>query len=73
MDTLSAGDYITFSDESVEELSLKITPKLKEILNRLPFRPDTNWENFYEYKADFKTREQVKLFEQVLSLNKVSV
>jgi hypothetical protein len=66
IDSLSAGDYITFTDESVDELSLKITTKLKDILDRLPFYPETNWENFNQYKADFKTREQVNLFGQVL-------
>ncbi len=66
IDSLSAGDYITFTDESVDELSLKITPKLKEIISRLPFQPQTNWDNFNQYKADFKAREQSKLFEQVL-------
>lgn len=66
IDSLSAGDYITFTDETPEELSLKITPKLREIINRLPFHPQTNWENFRQYKADFKTREQVNLFNTVL-------
>ncbi|MCX6278690.1 MAG: glycosyltransferase [Bacteroidetes bacterium] len=70
IDSLSAGDYITFSDESVEELSLKVAPKIKEIIARLPFQPQTNWENFSQYKADFKTREQVKIFEEVLTRNK---
>jgi len=72
IDSLSAGDYITFSDESVEELSVKITSKLIEILNKLPCHPNTNWDNFYQYKADFKTREQVNLFEQVLAKHQIT-
>lgn len=71
IDSLNAGDYITFTEESVDELSLKITPKLREILNRLPYTPKTNWENFQQYKADFKTREQLNLFGQVVDQQQI--
>jgi hypothetical protein len=63
---LSAGDCLTFRDETEEALSVRITAKLKEMLQRLPEPPETNWEKFDVYTAEFKTREQVRLFEQVI-------
>jgi len=63
---LNAGDLITFTNENPEEISKKIYSELTDLLKKLPYTPETNWDSFEVYTAKYKTQQQVDYFNKVI-------
>lgn len=63
-----AGQLATFSGHaSPEDLRRRVRAVWTEMLERLPFVPETDWAAFEPYTTREMTRRQVELFEQVLA------
>ncbi len=63
----NAGNCVTFNkEESIEMLSDRTYESLKELFKKLPFTPDTNWDEFEPYTAREMTRKQVAFFNKIL-------
>ncbi len=62
-----AGDCVTFlNDDPVDMLAEKIYAVIHQYLQRIPFVPDTNWNEFEPYSAREATRRQVEFFNKIL-------
>ena len=62
-----AGECVTFkNEETVEQLSYSVLNTYKEYLKKIPFTPDTDWEEFEPYSAREATRKQVDFFNKIL-------
>lgn len=62
-----AGEVVTFvNDEGIEQLSERTLPVLADMLKKLPFRPDTDWDAFEPYTARVMTQKQCEFFEDVV-------
>ncbi len=64
---LNCGEYIPFTPNSdLSHYSDDLFSKWKELLEKLPFIPSTNWQNFKKYTSKELTKKQCQLFDQVL-------
>jgi hypothetical protein len=62
-----AGSCATFSNtDSPEILAEKVLNILRDFLHRLPFHPETDWNEFEPYSAKEATRKQVAFFEKIV-------
>jgi len=62
-----AGDCVTFVNEDpATELGGRILPVMKAMLEKLPFTPATDWNEFEPYSAREATRRQVAFFNQIV-------
>jgi len=62
-----AGTCVTFAnDESEENLSESVLKVYQDFLAKIPFTPDTNWDEFEPYSAREATRKQVDFFNKIL-------
>ena len=62
-----AGECVTFSAESApEELSLRVFERLRELLGKVPFTPETDWEAFRPFTARERARVQAEVFAGVV-------
>ena len=64
-----SGEVVTFGspDNAVpESLPDRILPVLTDLLQRLPFTPDTDWDAFAPYSAREMTRKQCDFFQACL-------
>jgi hypothetical protein len=59
-----AGVCATFP---APDLSRQVYERLREMLEKLPFTPDTDWEAFGPYTARERARRQAEVFEGVKS------
>jgi len=58
-----AGKLVSFNnDDKVEDIGTDFYKTVSEDLKRLPFVPDTNWEEFAPYSAKEATQKQVDYF-----------
>lgn len=57
-----AGECVTFP---ASDLSKRVYERLRQLLEKLPFTPDTDWEAFGPYTARERARRQVEVFEEV--------
>lgn len=63
----NAGDVIAFdSDGDRRELVSKINERWKQMLERLPFIPDTNWAAFEPFTAREMTRKLCAFFDRIV-------
>jgi len=63
-----AGKALTFNEETVgDELARRIFDAWTQILKRLPYTPDADWDAFQPYTAEEMTRRQVEVFDRVMS------
>ncbi len=64
----NSGVVTVFSKASnIEKLSIELYEKINEILQRIPFTPNTKWIEFEDYTAKSMTKKQVAFFETILS------
>jgi glycosyltransferase involved in cell wall biosynthesis len=62
-----AGEAATFTDTTQAEiLASEVYHKWVAMLEKLPFRPQTNWQAFESYTAREMTRKQVAFFDHVV-------
>jgi hypothetical protein len=62
-----AGTCVTFSNnESEENLSKSVLKVYQDFLAKIPFTPNTNWDEFEPYSAREATRKQVDFFNKIL-------
>lgn len=67
LEKTNAGEIVSFSNSSnIEDISAEISTKLDEILSKIPFAPNTIWEEFDPYLAKRKTLEQINLFNKLV-------
>lgn len=68
----NAGEYVTFkqhlSTEGLDALENQFLEKWIQILTKLPFRPDTNWQAFEPYTAREMTKKQANFFDKILAV-----
>ena len=63
-----AGTCATFAnDEPEEKLATSILKVYQEFLAKIPFTPDTNWDEFEPYSAREATLKQVDFFNKILA------
>jgi hypothetical protein len=63
-----AGECATFrNDDDVDALSEKVVLVMQQYMKRIPFIPDTNWNEFEPYSAREATRKQVDFFDKILN------
>jgi hypothetical protein len=68
LDKTRAGTCATFAnDEPEEKLATSVLKVYQEFLARIPFTPDTNWDEFEPYSAREATRKQVDFFNKILA------
>jgi hypothetical protein len=62
-----AGRCVTFhNNDTVDLLGQKVFEALKDFLERIPFLPGTDWQEFEPYTAREATRRQVEFFDKIL-------
>lgn len=62
-----AGVCVTFNnDDNPEMLTQKFYKSLELMLAKLPFVPETNWNEFEPYSAREATRLQIELFDKII-------
>jgi glycosyltransferase involved in cell wall biosynthesis len=63
----NAGTCVTFSNsDNEEDLGDSVFKTYTEYLNKIPFTPKTNWDEFEPYSAREATRKQVDFFNKIL-------
>jgi hypothetical protein len=63
-----AGQAVTFDgSDHIDNLSNRVYPVLKNILQHIPYTPTTNWEAFTHYTAKAMTKNQCEFFDLTLS------
>jgi hypothetical protein len=63
-----AGKLVPFlNDDNPEDVGVSFQETLSEMLNHIPFIPDTNWEEFNVYSAEEATKKQVEYFNEIIS------
>lgn len=66
LDKTRAGTCVTFNNEETpERIAPRVGAALAEMAGRLPFVPDTNWQEFEPYSAREATRRQVEFFNKI--------
>ncbi|HNW74008.1 MAG TPA: glycosyltransferase [Bacteroidales bacterium] len=64
-----AGTCVTFRNEDPPETTgIGVLAAMKDLLEKIPFVPDTDWNAFEPYSAREATRKQVTFFNQILGL-----
>jgi glycosyltransferase involved in cell wall biosynthesis len=67
LDATGAGTAITFGDSPDRQpLSRRVQTAWADLLARLPFTPDTDWDAFAPYTAEAMTRRQVRAFDRIV-------
>lgn len=67
LNSTRAGETVSFSNEEAANLiGERVLQSMKSIFERLPFTPDTNWQEFEPYSAREATRRQVDFFNKIL-------
>lgn len=67
----NSAHVVTYSSaERAETIAERVYQELVAFLKRLPFEPDTVWEEFNRYSAHEMTRRQCELFDRVVSLRR---
>jgi len=62
-----AGTCVTFTnDEPMEKLSESVLKVYLDFLPKIPFQPNTNWDEFEPYSAREAARKQVDFFDKIL-------
>ncbi len=62
-----AGVCATFSnDEPADKISDHVLTVYNDFLTKIPFTPDTNWDEFEPYSAREATRRQVEFFNKIV-------
>lgn len=61
---LNAGEVVLFDQENAEEQCAKV---FNDLLERVPFIPETDWSKFETFTAKYMTKEQCDFFDLVLS------
>ncbi|MBK9291144.1 MAG: glycosyltransferase [Bacteroidetes bacterium] len=62
-----AGEVVPFdNEEDTGQLADKVLAQWKEMISRLPYQPDTDWDAFEPYTAREATRRQVEFFNQIV-------
>ena len=61
--SLNAGEVVLFNEKDAVQHCLET---LLKIIQKLPYRPATNWDAFQPFTADAMTKAQVDLFDMVL-------
>jgi len=65
--TTKAGSVVEFTESrNLEEQMIELCQIWKDILERLPFSPETDWEIFEPYTAREMTRKQCAVFDSIL-------
>ena len=65
--TVSAGEVITFNESEISESKLdEAFGIFQELLKKIPFTPETNWELFKPFTAEFMTKRMVDFFDGCL-------
>jgi len=63
----NAGTCVTFSNsDNEDDLGDSVLKAYNDYLNRIPFTPDTNWDEFEPYSAREATRKQVDFFNKII-------
>jgi hypothetical protein len=63
-----AGTVVAFgANDNPLEIAEKLLPALTNLLESLPFTPDTDWQKFEPYLAREMTRRQCELFDVVMN------
>ena len=66
----NSGSVVSFEEnDELEILTAKVYDTLSNILTKIPFVPDTNWEAFKPYTAREMTLKQCDFFDSVLNGN----
>jgi hypothetical protein len=66
--TTQAGTAVTFDGATTsDDLAQRVVEAWTPMLERLPYTPDTDWDAFQPYTAKAMTRQQVKVFDRVIS------
>lgn len=64
-----SGTCVTFkNDDPVEEIGRKTLEVMHDFLVKIPFTPDTDWNEFEPYTAREATRRQVEFFNKIIGL-----
>lgn len=64
--TTEAGEVVAFdSGDSSDDIAIRLQPALRNLLQRLPFEPQTNLAAFEPYTAREMTRRQCELFDLI--------
>lgn len=67
VESTKSGEMVVFNNgDSVDDLSVLVYRQLKSLLERLPFRPETDWDAFSPYTANEMTWKQCAYFDQVI-------
>lgn len=68
LENTKAGEYVGFSTQKPQILLLanKLVEKWKNILQQIPFSPNTNWQAFEPFTAKEMTKKQANFFDKVL-------
>jgi hypothetical protein len=62
-----AGQPVTFDNSmDIGNLTATVFRTWTQILEKLPYTPDTDWNAFQPYTAEAMTRRQVKVFDQII-------
>jgi hypothetical protein len=61
----NAGFAVPLTSDVAESQRLAFTA-WSDILNRIPFQPDTDWSEFQQYSAREMAKQQCELFDEVL-------
>lgn len=62
-----AGEYVSFSAQNpeIDNLAIELVEKWKNILQHIPYIPNTNWKAFEPYSAKEMTRKQALFFDKI--------
>jgi hypothetical protein len=64
-----SGTCVTFkNDDPVEEIGRKTLEVMHDFLVKIPFTPDTDWNEFEPYTAREATRKQVEFFNKIIGV-----
>jgi hypothetical protein len=61
---LGVGEVVALDDSN--QAASSFADILEQVVSRIPFEPDCNWEVFKKYEAPAMTRRVCQLFEKVL-------
>jgi|GEM_PF-111071 len=71
MRVIKAGDVVAFRpDGNFETLCDRLQPILTQLLQKLPYRPATDWSAFEPYTASNMVHQQCAFFESLVPTNK---
>jgi hypothetical protein len=68
LDKTKAGTCATFrNDDSPETIAGRVLPVMREFLEKIPFVPETDWQEFEPYTARAAARKQVDFFNSIVA------